>query len=497
MPATKQLGKEDVLFIAGENASVYQHTAGLVLLDSSAKPAFNFEYFRKKCVERVSLVPHFRWKLHQVPMGLDRPYWVEDDNFDYKHHIKRIALPYPGDRAALSEVVAHLYSRHLDRHKPLWEIWFIEGLEGGKFAILQKLHHSLMDGQGANKLGEILCDFEADPVGVKTVDKAIAEATAGRVPSPMQRSTQTALNLARLPGDAAKSLYDMMRPKILEQFSLRKPPKKDKPVVPTTCFNADISGERGFVFGSLSLADIKTVKDHFDVSVNDVVLGLVSAALRHYLLSRAELPKESLRASIAVSTRTEEDGGLGNKVTAKPVTLATHLKDPVKRLRAINQETNQAKVKARGGAMGAIEVFQMMPPILITTLMATLPTAQIPQIMGANLVVSNVRGSTKPMYIAGARMETMYPMSILTSGIGINITCLSYVDHIDFGIALDPDLVPEPWSLIDALKASLDEYMALTRPKPKRKKAAKSGKKPAIRKKTATARKARPRKKTT
>jgi len=161
------LGKEDVLFIAGENPSVYQHTAGLVVLDSSTHPDFSFDTFRKKCIERLSLVPHFRWKLHQVPMGLDRPYWVEDRNFNYKHHIKRITLPYPGDRVALSEVVAHLYSRHLDRHKPLWEIWFIEGLEGGKYAILQTLDHSFLDGQGANKLGEILCDFEADPVDVK------------------------------------------------------------------------------------------------------------------------------------------------------------------------------------------------------------------------------------------------------------------------------------------------------------------------------------------
>lgn len=480
MSSTKQMEKDGVMFVASETNKVYQHTAGLVVLDSSERPEFDFAHLRDFLIERISLIPHFRWKLHEVPMGLDRPYWVEDENFSYDHHIKRIALPSPGDRVALSEVVAHLYSRHLDRNKPLWEIWFIEGLEGGKSAVLQKLHHCMMDGQGASKLGELMCDFEPDPKSKKTVGESITNAKPGLVPSSLEQYTNTARYLMGLPRQMTQGIYGLVRPKIWEKFSWQKKPKKQKPVIPVTSFNADIGCDRAFVFGSLSLIDIKVVKDHFDVSVNDVVMALVSGALRRYLLAYSELPSDSLRTSIPVSLRVSSDGdadNFSNKLTTTSVTLATDIEDPVERLQAINHEAEESKNRARGGGVGVIEIFQLMPPIAISAMMAVVPPEQTLQVMGANLVISNVRGSSEPLYIAGARMETMYPMSILTGGLGINITCLSYVDKVDFGIALDPDLVPEPWSLIDGLDDTLAEYLNLC------------GKKKRIRKKTAVRKK--------
>ncbi len=464
MSSTKQMEKNGVMFVAGETNTVYQHTAGLVVLDSSDRPDFDYAHFRDFIIDRISLIPHFRWKLHEVPLGLDRPYWVEDKSFSYDHHIKRIAIPSPGDREALSEVAAHLYSRHLDRKKPLWEIWFIEGLEGGKFAIMQKLHHCMMDGQGASKLGELLCDFEPDPQGKKTVNESIAKATPGRIPSSLERSTHTALHLMRLPRQMTRVVYDMVRPKIWEKLPWQKKSKKKKPVIPITSFNADIGCDRAFVFGSLSLPDIKVVKEHYGVSVNDVVMALVSGSLRRYLLAFSELPADSLRTSIPVSLRASNEGdaeSFGNKLTTTSVTLATDISDPVARLHAINLESEESKNQARGGGVGFIEVLQILPPIVVNALMVAVPPEQALNAMGANLVISNVRGSSEPLYIAGARMETMYPMSILTGGLGINITCLSYVDQVDFGIALDPDLVREPWSLIAGLNETLTEYLKL------------------------------------
>jgi len=149
----------DVLFIAGENDRTYHHTAGLVTLDTSATPQFDFDYFRRHTSERMDLIPHFRWKLQEVPLGRDLPYWVEDENFSYDNHFKRIAVPQPGDREALAEVASYIFSRHLDRSRPLWEMWYIEGLAGGRVAILQKLHHCMMDGQGMQKVGEQRSDF--------------------------------------------------------------------------------------------------------------------------------------------------------------------------------------------------------------------------------------------------------------------------------------------------------------------------------------------------
>jgi WS/DGAT/MGAT family acyltransferase len=204
--------------------------------------------------------------------------------------------------------------------------------------------------------------------------------------------------------------------------------------------------------------------------VNDVVLALVGSVMRNYLLAQDQLPAESLRASMAVSLRSEADDDFSNKVTTTSVTLATDLDDPAERLRAINRESELAKSEARSGGMGFMEVFQMMPPILINTMMEVTTPEQALQIMGANLILSNVRGSPDPLYIAGVRMETMYPMSVIMHGAGLNITCLSYTDQIDFGVTVAPDLVAEPWSIIDGLEVALSEYMALTRKKPTRRK---------------------------
>ena len=480
MATVQQLKKQDVLFVAGETSNVYQHTAGLVVLDTSASPGFNFDTFRDKVTERIRMVPHFQWKLHEVPLGLDLPYWVEDQNFSFDHHIKRIAVPTPGDREALSQVVAHLYSKHLDRRKPLWEIWFIEGLADGKFAILQKLHHCLMDGQGAMKLGEILCDLSPD-AEARPVDDAIAGARAGEVPGQLQLSASTALHLARFPGAAYRGIYDFFRPKILSQLGWSKQNKAEKPQVALASFNGEIGCERGFIFGSLPVADIKVVKNAFSVSVNDVILALVGTSMRNYLQAYSVLPDAPLRALMPISLRTEGDDEFSNKVTNTSVTLGTDCDDPVARLQAISAEAEQAKQQGRSGGMGLMEVMQIMPPLLVNAMLNTTSAEQAPQMIGANLVVSSVRGGSEPLYIAGARMETMYPMSIITDGMGINFTCVSYADSVDVGVTIEPDLVPEPWVIIDGLDAALQEYLVLSDKKPRRKKSVarrSSGKKP-------------------
>lgn len=472
MSKLRQLGGGDILFVAGETNNVYHHTAGLVILDTSHCPRFSFDYLKKNVIERIREVPHFRWKLHQVPMGLDLPYWVEDENFSYDNHFKRIALPSPGDRQALAEVVAHLYSRHLDRSKPLWEIWFIEGLAGGKYAIVQKLHHCMMDGQGASKLGELLCDFEPD-ASPRPVDASISGARAGAVPDRWHLTTATALHLAGFPWAAYRSLADMVRPKILEQFRPRSNRSPPKPQTPMTRFNGDIGAERGFIFGSVSLDDIKTVRKAFDVSVNDVLLALVSTALRHYLLTRDELPVLSLRTGMPVSLRSDDDDEISNRVTQASVTLATDVADPIARLQAISADCAQVKQLVRGGGKGFIELIQIMPPLLVSAMMAATTPEQTSQMLGSNLIISNVHGSDKPMYIAGARLETMYPMSIITPGMGINFTCVSYMGQVDVGVTIEPQLVPHAWTIIDGLDSALSEYLALAAPRRKRPAAAK------------------------
>jgi WS/DGAT/MGAT family acyltransferase len=485
------MGKEDILFVAGETAQVYHHTAGLVILDTTDCPEFSFEYLREKVIERIRDVPHFRWRLHEVPLALDMPYWVEDEDFRYEDHFKRIAVPSPGDRVALSELVAHLYSKHLDRSRPLWEFWFIEGLAGGRYAILQKLHHCMMDGQGASKLGELLCDFEPN-VKPRPVDDSIRNARAGEVPDWLRMSAKATLHLARFPGAMYRQLFDMVTPQLLEKLGLKENHKRSRPDTPVSRFNGEVGVDRGFVFCSLSLSEIKAVRKAFDVSVNDVLLALVSSTLRDYLMARDELPQLSLRTGIPVSLRTDYDDEISNRVTQAPVTLATDLADPVARLKAISADCEEVKQAVRGGGKGFVEVIQTMPPLMLMAMMRATSPEQASQMLGSNLIVSNVRGSDKPMYIAGARLDTMFPMSIITQGMGINFTCVSYIDQVDVGVTIEPKLVPDPWLIIDGLHRALDNYLSLVakparrrkspRPAPEKRKKSKT----AVRKNAAT-----------
>jgi diacylglycerol O-acyltransferase len=456
MTGLRQLTPRDVMFVGGETSNIYQHTGGLILLDASEHPDFGFDSFRRHLEERLAGVPHFRWKLHEVPLGLDLPYWVEDESFSFERHIRRIAVPSPGDRRALGEVAAYLYSRHLDRSRPLWEIWLIEGLRDRQYALFTKLHHCMMDGEGATRLGAMICDFEPD-APVQKIDPAIAEARPGRVPELWREALNAAMHLWGLPLQAAREILDAARLELSRRMPF-SPKLPGRPAAPVAFFNADIGSERGFVFGSLPLDDVKAVKSHFGVTLNDVVLALVATSLRSYLLRRDELPAESLRTSIAVSLRKEDDTDLANKVTAAGVTLATDLADPAERLRAIAEESIRAKSESRLGRKGFFEIVSLLPPVLVNAVMSASPPELVPRMSGFNLLISNVRGSPLPMYVGGARASAIYPMSIIAPGAAINVTCISYLDRIEFGLTIEPKLFPDPWFLVDGLVEALEEY---------------------------------------
>ena len=478
MKKLKQLTPQEVMFIGGETANVYQHTAGLIFLDSSGRPDFCFESYRQYLEERLSHVPQFHWKLHEVPLGLDLPYWVQDESFSYDHHIKRIAVPSPGDRNALTELVSYLYARHLDRQRPLWEIWFIEGLADGNYAVFQKQHHCMMDGEGASKLFEVLSDFEPDAPPL-IVDPHIEGARPGAVPEPWRMSLNAARRLSGVPVKASREIYEAVRHSVWKRLT-RGGKSQERPHAPMTSFNGDISPYRGLVYGELPLAEIKILKDHFGVTVNEVILALVGSSMRDYLLARDELPEDALRTSIAISLRTAEDDEFSNKVTIAAVTLATNIADPVERIRVIAAEAEAVKEEAHsGGNKGVMEFIQILPPVMVNALLNMTPPDKVISMAGVNLVVSSVRGSSRPMYIAGAKMTSMYPMSIITPGGGINVTCVSYAGKFEFGITIEPEKVPEPWTIIDGLHKALADYLALA-----------AGKKPARRKPAVAAKKA-------
>jgi WS/DGAT/MGAT family acyltransferase len=476
------LTQQETFFVGGETDNVYQHTGGLVLLDVRDRPGFGYETFRRHLEERIGDIPHFRWKLHEVPLGLDLPYWVEDEHFSFDHHIRRIAVPSPGDRAALAELVAYLYSRHLDRKRPLWETWFVEGLGDGQFALVQKLHHCLMDGEGASKLGERLIDLEPD-APPRPVDPAISEARAGSTPSPWRQSFNMWRRYMRFPAVASREVIEAVTPLLRDRIR-RLGAEHASPPVPVAHFNGPVGRDRVFVFGSLPLPDIKAVKSHFDVTLNDVVMALVGTSLRAYLAERDLLPDDSLRATFAVSLRTDADDEFSNRITTASTTLATDQSDLAARLRAIGEDSERAKVAARGGGKGIMEHMQILPPVLVGSLLNMGRPELVLPVVGGNLMVSNVRGSPLPMYMAGARATGIYPVSIIAPGSGLNVTCISYVDNLDFGITAEPSMFPDLWPLLHGLQRALDGYLALTRKRSARRKPGKA--------KTRVGRKARP-----
>lgn len=457
MRKLKQLTPQDALFIGGETANVYQHTGGVILLDGSAVPGYGFDAFRKHMVSHIQKIPHFRWKLHEVPLGLDLPYWVEDEQFSFDNHIRRVAVPSPGDMHALADLVSYLYCRHLDRSRPLWEMWFIEGLADGRFAMMQKMHHCVMDGEGATKLAEIMWDSERNEP-VQELDAAFANARAGEKPELWQTAFNSARRMYGLPFNVGREIYDIASGEIGRRLRREARPRK-APKTPETCFNTEIGADRHLVFGSLSMDDIKKVKNRYGVTVNDVILAVVAGAMRAYLLEIDELPEDSLRTSMAVSLRTEEDDEFSNRVTTTSVTLATDIEDPVERLMAITEDTRGAKEAAHHGGKGVMEFMALLTPAMITAMFYLTPADKVAAMAGSNLIVSNVRGSDEAMYIGGARVDSVYPMSIITPGGGLNVTCLSYGGQAQFGITVEPSLVPNAWRIIDGLGETLDSYL--------------------------------------
>jgi WS/DGAT/MGAT family acyltransferase len=390
-----------------------------------------------------------------VPVDLDRPYLEDDPHFDVDNHIHRIAVPSPGSMRELGELTGHLYAQHLDRRKPLWEMWFIEGVEGGKVALFVKTHHCLIDGASGAGLGEMLFDMQPDPPPRAPAPKP-ARSSPEPQPSDWVLAARGLASAMLTPSRLTRYGFQLARQLGVMLPYLRASSMPSFGSVPQVSFNAPIGPRRALACASVPLGDVRELKKHFDVKLNDVVLELTASAVRRYLKARKELPKDSLAVAIAVSTRAEGDATLGNQVTTIFVSWATDIEDPAERLRKIHENVSKAKEMER--ALRATEIQAIgdtAPPRWINLAWRALLAAGVPA--PSNLMVSNVPGPPFPLYTAGARIECMYPMSILAPGNGINVTVISYRGRIDFGFTVDPELVPDPWQLAEGIPIALED----------------------------------------
>jgi WS/DGAT/MGAT family acyltransferase len=430
--------------------------------------------------ERLHLLPPFRWRLVGVPFGLDLPYWVEDPDFDLDFHIRESAVPPPGDDRRLAETVARIFARPLDRSRPLWELYLIQGLADGRVALLTKLHHSMVDGVSGNEILGVLLD--PSPEG-KEIPPAPDGKAGERVPGELEmlgrgllglprqplralRSLPTALpNLTELPGanafpavpEISGAISRLRRavgadsdPGILEVTTAR---------APRTSFNGPVSPHRRFAFGSLPLDSVKRLKNELGITVNDVVVALCATAVRDWLLARDELPREPLVAMIPVSVRTDEQAGtFGNRVSTMIVPIPTNVSDPRTRLLRAHEYLRSAK--ERHSALPAdllTDATSFIPPAVMAraarTTMDILGRTRPP----INLVISNVPGPRDPLYCAGAQLQAHFPVSVVIDGVGLNMTVMSYRDHVDFGIIADRDQIDDVWALMDGTASALQE----------------------------------------
>jgi len=458
----RRLSGTDTLFLSIELPNWHQHVGGLTILDRSEAPDFGFLAMREVLSSRLPLAPKFMWKLHEVPFRLDRPIWVDDDDFDIDRHLHHVAVPSPGGMEELALLSGKILSRQLDRRYPLWESWFIEGLPNDRVAILMKYHHCLLDGISGASLASALLDFapDAEPPPIPSgeeIERAgppppDLELLARAVGSALMTPLRSVGYMARTARRGVTMVSEVNQGRGLVPLS-----------VPQTSFNGSIGPNRRLGFCAVSMDDVKAIKKYYDVKVNDVLLAVVAGGLRAYLDKRGELPERSLVTGVPISTRPAGDDSADNQVAVMAVSLATDVEDPGDRLMTIYASSQGAKEMTE--AVRATQIPSMgevAPPAVLNTTIGVLArtglTSRSPTVM--NTLVSNVPGPPFPLYTGGARVTGIYSTSVITETMGLNITLFSYMDRVDFGLHVDPDLVPDPWMIAEEFPRALAELMA-------------------------------------
>jgi diacylglycerol O-acyltransferase / wax synthase len=453
--AVKRLTQSDAMFLYGESRETMMHVASL--LPFSPGPDTTADHLRCLMDEVRSEAEVQRpWNLRlRSPDRLRNPLqsWVEDPEVDLEYHVRRSALPSPGDERELGIVVSRLHGHPIDLHRPPWEMHMIEALEGGRFALYVKVHHALADGYTAMRILEHA--LSRDPAERRPLFFSIPPpAREPRALEPTGIHFPELLAAVRAQYGASRSvaraLLRVARSSRTGEHELVSPLR-----APRCVLNVRIGRNRRFATQRLDSSRIKAVAKAAGGTLNDVVLALSSASLRRYLIEREALPSAPLIALLPVSLRSKEDAGGGNSVGAILASLATDVADPAERLAAIVASTRTAKQQLQG--MSRAAMFQYSGLLIAPSMLQMIPSAagRVPPTF--NVVISNVPGPEEPLYFRGARLEASYPMSIPVHGQALNITCASYAGSVCFGFTGCRDTVPHLQRLAVYCKEGLAE----------------------------------------
>jgi WS/DGAT/MGAT family acyltransferase len=452
----------DASFLAQEGPASHMHIGGVVLCEG---PPPKFEELLDHVRSRLHLVPRYRQRLAEPPMETGRPLWVDDPTFNLEYHVRHTALPAPGSEEQLLRLVGRLMSQQLDRSKPLWEMWIVEGLDNGGFALLSKTHHALIDGISGIDLATVLFDLSPVPADVPHPDEPWQPHPE---PTGAELVAGGALGLAKA---AATGVAGVLGALARPQSALRAAGEAAEGIgevvwaglnpAPPTPLNVPIGPHRRYTVVRNRLEDFKLVKDAFGGTVNDVVLTVVSGALRDWLHSRGVRTEGiELRALVPVSTRSSDDlNSLGNRIAAMRGPLPVYIDDPVARLRAVKASMDGLKESKQAvGAEVLAGVQSFAPPTILAQASRLNFSTRL-----FNLIVTNVPGPQLPLYVRGREMKDVFPVAFLPKDHALAIAIMSYNGQMNFGLLGDYDALPDLDQIAAGVEASLADLVALAR----------------------------------
>ncbi|GAC1632990.1 MAG: wax ester/triacylglycerol synthase family O-acyltransferase [Nevskia sp.] len=444
----------DASWLYVESRDTPMHVAGLNIfsLPKHAKPDF-LRNLVAQVKEAKAFVAPWNLRLKASPLRGVLPEWETDDNLDLDYHIRHSALPVPGGERELGVLVSRLHSHALDLARPLWECHIIEGLEDGRFALYTKMHHALIDGVGGMRM-------TIRALSTSPTDKVVPPWTIGAepgkrrarseaMPPPMARLLESVKQQAALVPQVGGALAEIWRGK-KDDDALVRPFAAPKSVL-----NDRITSQRRFATQQYDLARLRKMAENAEVTLNDIVLAICAAALRRFLKELNVLPRRSLTAGLPVSVRPKDDEQLGTAISFILANLGTAIADPVKRLKAIHASTLRAKEHLQSLPKSGLNNYTMlfMAPYIVG--MLTGAAGRIKPMF--NLAISNVPGPDKTLYLGGAKLEAMYPVSVLQHGQALNITCVSYAGSLNFGFTGSRDALPHMQRLAVYTGEALEE----------------------------------------
>jgi WS/DGAT/MGAT family acyltransferase len=474
----EQLSGLDASFLYLETGNMPMHIGGLAIYDQSTAPggAVTFKDILEFFGKRVHKARAFRQRLVTVPMSLDYPYWIEDPDFDLEFHVRHIALPKPGDWRQLCIQAARLHARPLDTTRPLWEAYVIEGLDNvagvpkGSFALVTKFHHAAIDGVSGAEISAAIHDTSPED----RVEPPNSDWHPSRVPTSMELLGRMAVTTARKPFEFASLMarniptaWNFGRGLLNKELHLTTK-------VPRTRFNGNVSPHRVFDGRSFSLDEIRAIKGRVEgATVNDVIVSVCGGALRRYLESKGELPEESLVAMAPVSVRPEEmRKAAGNMVSTMSLPVRSDIANPLDRLRAVHDASEQAKKLTRTVGASLVAELAHFLPSTTTGLMATAYgryglVKRLPPIF--NTIITNVAGPNFPLYSMGSRMVANFGLGPVTHGIGLFQPVIGYNGQVTVSAISCREMMPDPGVYCDYLTETFEDLKkAAKRPAGKR-----------------------------